>query len=56
MYNPNDSFYSHYLKKDGKDVPTAMKYGSGTIKGVFFEDRVCLDDDAEKCLDKFKMI
>ena len=56
MYDPNDSFYSHYLKKDGKDVPAAMKYGIGTIKGVFFEDRVCLDDDTEKCLEKFEMI
>ena len=56
MYDPSDSFYSHYLKKNGKDVPASVKYGSGTIQGVLFDDRVCLDDDADRCLEKFEMI
>jgi len=33
-----------------------MKYGSGSIKGVFFEDRVCLEEDADKCLLDFELI
>jgi hypothetical protein len=44
------------LKNKGKDVKDNMKYGSGSIKGVMFEDRVCLDDDAKKCVENFELI
>jgi hypothetical protein len=56
MYDVNDSFYSKYVKKNGKDVKDNLKYGSGTIKGVLFKDRVCLDEDAEKCVKNFELI
>lgn len=56
MYDVKDSSYSKYMKKDGKDIKDNLKYGSGTIKGVLFEDRVCLDADAEKCLKNFELI
>tara|TARA_B110000285_G_C15041831_1_gene572214 strand:+ start:184 stop:390 length:207 start_codon:yes stop_codon:yes gene_type:complete len=44
------------LKNNGKDVKDNMKYGSGSIKGIMFEDRVCLNDDAKKCVENFELI
>lgn len=55
-YDVNDSYDAHFLKKKGKKIDANMKYGSGSIKGVLFEDRVCLDEGADKCLKNFELV